>query len=224
MAGPGHSRTLINSMELTNKGIKRECWRILDSFVAMDLSGNKFDEEIPNIMWNLKALNMLNPSNNVLSGSISSFLANLSNLESLDLSQSMLFGEIPPQLVDLTFLSFLSVSHNHLVGPIPQGKQFHTFQTNSFDENVGLCGSPLSKKCVNLEDPPTPPSNFEAKQGSKSIFEFGWKVVAIGYGCGFIVGVFVGQIIIKRNIDWFMKSFAIGHPTGRRVMWRRSEK
>ena len=132
MAGPGHSRTLINSMELTNKGIKRECWRILDSFMAMDLSGNKFDEEIPNIMWNLKALNMLNPSNNVLSGSISSFLANLSNLESLDLSQSMLFGEIPPQLIDLTFLSFLSVSHNHLAGPIPQEKQFHTFQTNSF--------------------------------------------------------------------------------------------
>ena len=54
------------SMELTNKGIKRECWRILDSFVAMDLSGNKFDGEIPNIMGNLKALNMLSLSNNVL--------------------------------------------------------------------------------------------------------------------------------------------------------------
>ena len=208
------------SMSLTNKGIKREYWRIQDFFVAMDLSSNKFDGEIPNIVGNLKALNMLNLSNNVLSGSIPSSLANLSNLESLDLSQNMLSGEIPPQLVDLTFLSFLSVSHNHLVGPIPQGKQFLTFENNSFDGNVGLCGSPLSKKCADSEDPPTPPSKFEAKQGLESIFEFGWKVVAIGYGFGFIVGVFVEQITIKRNSNWFMKCFAIGHPIGRRVMWR----
>ena len=37
----------------------------------------------------------------------------------------------------------------------------------------------------------------------------------MGYGCGFIVGVFVGQIIIKRKSGWFIKSFAIGHPAGR---------
>ena len=109
----------------------------------------------------------------LISGSIPSSLANLLNLESLDLSQNMLSGEIPPQLVDLIFLSFLSVSHNHLVGPIPQEKQFSTFGTNSFDGNVGLCGSPLSKKCADSEDPPTPPSNFEVKQGLESIFEFG---------------------------------------------------
>ena len=42
----------------------------------------------------------------------------------------------------------------------------------------------------------------------------------MGYGCGFIVGVFVGQIIIKRKSGWFIKSFAIGHPAGR-VKWRR---
>uniref|UniRef100_A0A7N2MLJ4 Leucine-rich repeat-containing N-terminal plant-type domain-containing protein n=1 Tax=Quercus lobata TaxID=97700 RepID=A0A7N2MLJ4_QUELO len=215
----GRAFSYMYSMALTNKGIKREYWRIQDFFVGMDLSSNKFDGEIPNIMGNLKALKMLNLSNNVLSGSIPSSFANLSNLESLDLSQNMLSREIPPQLLDFTFLSFLSVSHNHLVGPIPQGKQFLTFENNSFNGNVGLCGSPLSKKCANSEDLPTPPPNFEAKLGLDSIFEFGWKVVAIGYGCGFIVGVLVGQIIIKRNRNWFMKCFAIGHPTGRRVMW-----
>ena len=71
------------------------------------------------------------------------------------------------------------------------------------------------------DDPPTPPSNFEANQGLEFSFEFGWKVVAMGYGCGFLVGVFVGQIIFTRKSGSFMKFFAIGHPTGRRVKWRK---
>ena len=78
----------------------------------------------------------------------------------------MLVGEIPPQLVELVFLALLNVCHNNLTGPIPQGKQFLTFQNSSFYGNVKLCGSPLSKRCANSEDPPTPNSNFEAKQGS----------------------------------------------------------
>ncbi|XP_023883699.1 receptor-like protein 41 [Quercus suber] len=192
------------SMTLTNKGIKTEYSRIQDFFVAIDLSGNKFEGEIPKILGNLKALHMLNLSNNILTGFIPSSLAALTNLESLDLSQNMLVGEIPPQLVELTFLAFLNVSHNNLTRPIPQGKQFLTFQNSSFDGNVELCGSPLSKRCANSKDPPTPPSNFEANQGSKFPFEFGWKVVAMGYGFGFIVGVFVGQIIITRKSSWII--------------------
>ena len=81
----------------------------------------------------------------------------------------------------------------------------------------------MSKRCANSEDPPTPTSNFEAKQGLEFPFEFGWKVVAMGYGCGFVVGVFVGQVIITRKSGWFIKSFAIGHPAGS-VKWRRRQK
>ncbi|XP_030936660.1 putative receptor like protein 25 [Quercus lobata] len=202
-------------MTLTNKGIKTKYWEIQDFFVAIDLSGNKFEREIPKILGNLKALHMLNLSNNILTSFIPLSLATLTNLESLDLSQNMLVGEIPPQLVKLTFLAFLNVSYKNLTGPIPQGKQFLTFQNNSFYGNVELCGSPLSKRCANSKDPPTPPSNFEANQGSEFSFEFGWKVVAMGYRCGFMVGFFVGQIIITRKSGWFIKSFAIGHPTGR---------
>ena len=181
-------------MTLTNKGIKTKYSRIQDFFVAIDISGNNFEGEIPKILGNLKALHMLNFSNNVLIGFIPSTLAILTNLESPDLSQNMLVGEIPPQLVELTFLAFLNVSHNNLTGPIPQGKQFLTFQNSSFYGNVELSGSPLSKRCANSEDPPTPTSNFEAKQGLEYPFEFGWKVVVMGYGCGFVVGVFVDKL------------------------------
>ena len=132
------------SMTLTNKGIKTEYLKIQDFFVAIDLSSNKFEGEIPKNLVNLQALHILNLSNNILTGFIPSSLATLTNLESLDLSQNMLVGEIPPQLMELTFLSFLNVSHNNLTGPIPQGKQFLTFQNSSFDGNVELCGSPLS--------------------------------------------------------------------------------
>ena len=169
----------IYSMTLTNKGKKTKYSKIQDFFVAIDLSGNKFEGEIPQILGNLKALHMLNISKYILTSFILSSLATLTNLESLDLSQNMLVGEIPPQLVELTFLAFLNVSHNNLTGAIPQGKQFLTFQNSSFDGNVELCGSPSSKRCANSDDPPTPPSNFEATQGSKFPFEFGWKVVAV---------------------------------------------
>ncbi|XP_042939451.1 receptor like protein 27-like [Carya illinoinensis] len=122
-------------------------------------------------------------------------LANLTGLESLDLSQSKLSGVIPPQLTELTFLSHFNVSHNHLTGPIPHGKQFDTFNNNSFSENPELCGSHLSKKCENPEDSP-PPS---LSHNSKFSFEFSWKVVAMGYGCGFMFGAVFGQIIITKK-------------------------
>ncbi|XP_075650193.1 receptor-like protein 34 [Castanea sativa] len=216
-------KSYVYSMTLTNKGIKTEYSGIQNFFVAIDLSSNNFEGEILKILGNLKALHILNLSNNVLTGFISSSLATLTNLESLDFSQNMLVGEIPPQLVELTFLAFLNVSHNNLTGPIPQGKQFLTFQNNSFYGNVELCGGPFSKRCANSKDPPTPPSNFEANQGSNFPFKFGWKVVAMGYGFGFIVGVFVEEIKITRKSGWFIKSFASGHTTGR-VKWRRRQK
>jgi hypothetical protein len=68
-----------------------------------------------------------------------------------------------------------------------------------------LCGSLLSKKCGDFEY--LPPSPLEENQSSESPFEFGWKVVVIGYGCGFMIRVVMGQIVIARKYDWFVKIF-----------------
>ena len=168
-------------------------------------------------MANLNGIQLLNLSNNLLTSFIPSFLEKLTVLESLDLCQNKSSREIPPQLAQLTFLEFFNVSNNHLKGPIPHGNQFDTFQDKSFGGNLRLCGSPLKTKCGNSEGSLLPPLTFEEfNQDSKLLYEFGQKVVVIGYGCGFIVGVVIGQIVIARKYNWFIYlHFEVQHRIGR---------
>ncbi|KAJ6887706.1 hypothetical protein NC652_028855 [Populus alba x Populus x berolinensis] len=65
----------------------------------------------------------------------------------------------------------------------------------------------MPEECSNGEAPPLPPSNFIAGDDS-TLFEegFGWKDVAIGYGCGFMFGVIMGYVVFKtRRPAWFLK-------------------
>jgi Leucine-rich repeat (LRR) protein len=206
------------SMTFTYKGAERVYEKISDIFVAIDLSNNRFEGEIPEVVGYLKGLQVFNLSNNFLTGHIPSSLVNLTNVEVLDFAQNKLSGVIPLQLVQLTFLTFFNVSHNHLTGPIPHGNQFETFSNSSFSGNSELCGSPLSKKCEDSEDsPPSPPTSEKNQNSLFFLFEFGWKVVVMGYGCGIIFGLVVGQIVFTKKHDLVMKTFAIGQSTRRRV-------
>ncbi|TKY53388.1 Receptor protein 12 [Spatholobus suberectus] len=178
-----------DSMTITTKAISMTFSKIPIKFVNIDLSRNKFKGEIPNAIGELHALKGLNLSHNRLSGPIPQSMGNLTNLESLDLSSNMLTGRIPTELTNLNFLEFLNLSHNHLVGEIPQGKQFNTFMNDSYEGNLGLCGLPLSKKCGKDPEQHSPHSlTFWGEER----FGFGWKPVAIGYGCGMVFGVGIG--------------------------------
>ncbi|KAG6658897.1 hypothetical protein CIPAW_04G193400 [Carya illinoinensis] len=196
------------SITMMIKSVELEYKRIHNDLKVIDFSCNRFEGEIPKQVGNLKGLHVLNLSNNAFTGHIPSSFVNLTQLESLDLSQNKLFGEIPPELVQLNFLSMFNVSHNSLTGPIPHGQQFETFENTSFKDNRGLCGRPLSKICGDSDISTPPPStNFEENQGPNFFFEFGWKVVVMGYGCGFVFGVVIGHIVTTRKPDLVFNIF-----------------
>nr|XP_048337072.1 receptor-like protein 33 [Ziziphus jujuba var. spinosa] len=148
-------------------------------------------------------IRVLNLSNNILSGSIPSTSGNITVVESLVLSQNSLHGEIPPQLKQLTFLAFFNVSHNHLTGPIPQGNQFATFETSTYDGNMGLCDYPLATKCGNSEPPPKSPSL--ASEDSRCHFEFDWITFLPECVSRLVVGMAAGNIVFVKKQVWFMK-------------------
>ncbi|XLT27143.1 hypothetical protein HN873_058435 [Arachis hypogaea] len=180
-----------DSVVVIIKGQSTELVRILTTFTTIDLSNNMFEGEIPHVIGELSSLKGLNLSHNKISGTIPQTLGNLTSLEWLDFSWNQLKGEIPMALTNLNFLAVLNLSENQLKGMIPTGKQFNTFQNDSYRGNPMLCGFPLSKSCDN--DKEQPPSVFaEAKESL-----FGWKSVAVGYGCGVVFGMFLGRLFIK---------------------------
>ena len=128
----------------------------------------------------------------------------MKNLEWLDLSSNKLIGEIPTQLVDVTSLAVLNLSNNQLVGHIPEGKQFNTFTTESYRDNLGLCGFPLASKCRN-EELEAPVASIENEKTCFFCHGLGWQSVGIGYGCGMVFGVSMGYIMFQyRRPRWLL--------------------
>ncbi|KAL4611754.1 hypothetical protein ACB092_08G148300 [Castanea dentata] len=188
-----------DSLNVTIKGLNIELVRIQTVFTIIDFSNNSFIGEIPQIIGSLNSLKGLNFSHNNLIGYIPSSFGHLTNLEWLDLSFNKLDGEIPKQLEDLNQLAVLELSHNQLTGPIPSGKQFNTFENNSYTNNLGLCGFPLTRTCNNHEAKQPPPSTLQQEQEDnlESKNGFGWQAVSIGYGCGVIFGTLMGYVMFK---------------------------
>ena len=198
---------------VTVKGFETQPFGISTIFTTIDLLSNKFQGEIPEVLARLKFLRLLNLSYNCLTGHIPQSFANLSSLESLDLSSNRLMGEIPMQLTSLTFLAVLNLSQNNLTRPIPQGKQFATFQNDSYYGNLGLCGLPLSIKCSSNASPLPSPSIFQEDNDSMFASGFGWKAVLMGYGCVFGFGLAMGYVFWfkTKKPQWLVRLFDEGN-------------
>ncbi|KAL3754367.1 hypothetical protein ACJRO7_001578 [Eucalyptus globulus] len=187
------------SMRVIAKGIQMNYSKIQRYLTLIDLSSNNFSGAIPEAIGSLKQLKLLNLSNNILVGSLPPFLANLTNLEALDLSQNQLLGEIPQELTQLTSLAVINVSYNRLTGPIPLLRQFATFENNSYKGNLGLCGTPLSRKCRDPKGSPPLTPTSEKDQDLGSAMELDWKIVCMGYASGLVIGVVLGNCLITRR-------------------------
>ncbi|KAF5771092.1 putative leucine-rich repeat-containing, plant-type, leucine-rich repeat domain superfamily [Helianthus annuus] len=193
-------RNYYYSITIVMKGVDQYFPRLSVEYTIVDLSDNKFEGEIPNIIGYLKSLKVLNLSHNTLTGQIPHSLGNISEIESLDLSWNQLTGVIPQSLADLTFLEILNLSQNHLVGRIPQGKQFNTFDGYAFGGNPKLCGLPLPKRCSEHLQKPQPEGDVDEEESG-----FTWKVVMMGYGCGTFLGFVLGLLMLSiGRPKWFI--------------------
>ncbi|XP_071707977.1 receptor-like protein 7 [Rutidosis leptorrhynchoides] len=190
---------LYYSINVSVKGKDQYFQKLTVEYTIISLSNNNFGGNIPDIIGSLNSLIVLDLSHNSLTGRIPEDLGKLLEIESLDLSWNQLNGEIPRSLADLNFLAFLDFSQNHLVGRIPTGKQFNTFGSNSFGGNPNLCGLPLPKKCnENLQEPQLDGEEDEEENG------FTWKAVALGYGCGTLIGMVIGYLMLSTGRPkWF---------------------
>ncbi|GKA25977.1 leucine-rich repeat-containing protein [Tanacetum coccineum] len=185
------------SFVVAMKGGDRDIPRLFVSLTIVDLSNNYFERGIPEIIGNLRALKVLNLSRNSLNGRIPDSLGKLSEIESLDLSWNQLTGNIPQSVAGIKGLAVLDLSQNHLVGRIPEGTQFDTFDESSFEGNLGLCGFPLPKKCSE----PTHKPQIEEHEDKSG---FTWEVVTLGYGCGTLLGLVMGYLMLStRKVKWF---------------------
>jgi Leucine-rich repeat (LRR) protein len=111
----------------------------------------------------------------------------MTDLESLDLSSNQLSGEIPQELTDLTFLSVLNLSSNHLVGKIPQENQFSTFNSSSYEGNVGLCGPLLSKLACGAS--PYTPGAAKVYKSPHRVDVVLFVFIGLGFGIGFAMAI-----------------------------------
>ncbi|XP_031285655.1 receptor-like protein 18 [Pistacia vera] len=170
------------------------------------LRSNRFHGSIEKSKARLsfRKLRIIDISHNQFTGHIPPLLENLTQLESLDFPFNNFVGKIPNQLTSLTFLSVLNLSYNQLVGSIPQGNQFDTFQNDSYIGNFGLCGSPLSRKCIHDEPPSPVPLIYHEEDDESSWFD--WKIALMGYECGFVLGLSIGYIAFTtRKPQWFIR-------------------
>ncbi|GJV16767.1 leucine-rich repeat-containing protein [Tanacetum coccineum] len=159
----------------------------------------QIEGEVPHSLYKMSVLRVLDLGNNKLSGTFPIWLGGLSGLEVLCTQTiwNQLIGEIPQSLAEIKGLAVLSLSENHLVGRIPIGTQFNTFDENSFEGNPGLCGLPLTKMCNEHTQNPQLESH-EEESG------FTWEVVTLGFGCGTLLGLVMGYLMLStRKVKWF---------------------
>ncbi|KAL4621035.1 hypothetical protein ACB092_06G199000 [Castanea dentata] len=139
---------------------------------ALHLNGNRLLGELPTFIGNLTQLE----------GSIPPSLGNCPNLQILNISQNNLSGFIPPQLIGLSSLSILlDLSHNSFTGKLPfevsnlkNINQLDISENNLSGEIPSSIGNCLSLEYLSLQG-----NSFEGSLPSSMAFLKGLKLLDV---------------------------------------------
>ncbi|XP_074592139.1 receptor-like protein EIX2 [Curcuma longa] len=185
----------MESMLVSTKGNTQEYDRLLTLLNIMDLSNNNLSGKIPTEVMNLSGLVGLNLSGNHFTGEIPESISALQQLESLDLSRNNLSGGIPSSMAQMSSLGFLNLSFNNLSGEIPLGNHLLTFSDPLvYMGNLELCGLPLNRSCKGSETSETP-SRMDDKDENEMIWFYA------SFGLGFLTGFWAiwWALLLKKN-------------------------
>ncbi len=140
----GGQQRRVTKLELGSKSLKGRMPSALGSLAGLDvldLSNNSLTGTIPAELRNLTSLTELRLNGNGLKGRIPTELSNIASLQVLHLSENSLTGTIPAELGTLTTLTELRLNQNRLDRTIPTELGGLTSLTALHLDDNGLSGS-----------------------------------------------------------------------------------
>ncbi|KAL4271556.1 hypothetical protein GQ457_13G005150 [Hibiscus cannabinus] len=199
----------LESLDLSNNKIQGPLpewfWDLGEgSLTYLDLSHNLLTSFQGFLPW--QSLSVLNLHSNLLQGSLPDAVY---WPEVVLISNNKLTGEIPLSICNKSFTSIIDLSDNNLNGKIPQClgnfsdslsvldlrmNNFHGVIPTEFANCESLTTLALNGNQLEGSETKHPPAPPFAGQQSGSMFEFGWKVVVFGYGCGVVFGLIIGYV------------------------------
>ncbi|GJV36692.1 leucine-rich repeat-containing protein [Tanacetum coccineum] len=136
---------------------------------------------------------------NSMKNVIPKVIGGLNSLIVLNLSHNSLIGPIPHALGNLIEIESLDLSWNQLSGEIPQR----------------LYGFPLPKR-EHQSSPQVEDNDDEEEENG-----FTWKMVMLGYGCGTIIGLLMGYLMLSSTRPNWLSAIA---DAGEQMILKRRDK